>query len=379
MRIFTGQWGDRTGWIFDGGDLAGAQAVIYFASPNIMSNRHCLDDLRARFPAARIIGCTTGGEILGSEVYDGTAVATALRFDRASVDLRTASLEEEGGSFEVGQRLALDLPKPGLRGVFVLSDGTRINGSELLRGLKQMLPEGTVLTGGLAGDGASFHSTLVVGDGEPRSGLVVALGFYGAALDIRHGSFGGWEPFGPERIITRSEHNVLYEIDGQPALDLYRRYLGDQADQLPGSALLFPLRVQGLEPGASDLVRTVVGIDEVHRAMIFAGDVPEGHRAQLMHGNFDELIDAASVAARQARCDGAALAILVSCIGRKLLLGQRVAEEVEAAVGVLGGDCVPIGFYSYGEISPHDFSGSCELHNQTMTITVLREIHAQAS
>lgn len=378
MRICTGQWADKSGWRFDEGcaDLAGAQVVLYFASPNILSDGRCLAELRARFPAATLVGCTTGGEILGAEVYDGTVVAAAIRFDHSRVELCRAAIDADGGSYDVGRRLAGGLTRSGLRAVFVLSDGTRVNGSELVRGLRADLPEGIVVTGGLAGDGAAFRSTLVGGGGDPASGLVVALGLYGDRLDIRHGSFGGWEPFGPERTITRSDGNILYEIDGQPALDLYKRYLGDEAGNLPGSALLFPLRVRAVAAGASDLVRTVVGIDEGRKAMVFAGDVPCGHRAQLMRGNFDDLIHAAGVAAGQARCDGPALALLVSCIGRKLLLGQRVAEEVEAAVEVLGDGCVPVGFYSYGEISPHTLSGSCELHNQTMTITVLRETDA---
>lgn len=378
MRVWTGQWTENAGWCFGDavGDHSDAQLVLYFASPSILPEGRCLSELRSRFPVARLVGCTTGGEILGAEVYDGTVAAAAIHFAHSRVELLSESLAAAGGSYEVGRRLAAGMPKPGLRGVFVLSDGTQVNGSELVRGLKDALPENVVLTGGLAGDGADFKTTWVGADGEPASGIALALGLYGDRLDIRHGSFGGWQPFGPERTVTRSEANVLYELDGEPALDLYKRYLGDQASRLPVSGLMFPLRVKGREAGASELVRTVVSIDEARKAMVFAGDVPTGHSAQLMRGEFDNLIHGASVAAGQAQCGGAALAILVSCIGRKLLLGQRVAEEVEAAIAVLGVDCVPIGFYSYGEISPHEFSGSCEFHNQTMTITVIREADA---
>jgi hypothetical protein len=241
--------------------------------------------------------------------------------------------------------------------------------------LKSALADGVVLTGGLAGDGAAFQSTLVGADCAPRQGMVAAIGFYGAAIRIRHGSLGGWDPFGPERLITRSRENVLYELDGEPALDLYERYLGEEAKNLPGSALLFPLSICAAHDRETHLVRTVVGIDREEKAMIFAGDVPTGHSAQLMRGNFEHLVEAAAKAAGQAAAEGAgALAILISCIGRKLLLGTRIDEEVETACEVLGSTCKTIGFYSYGEICPHDFTTSCELHNQTMTITLIDEI-----
>lgn len=377
MRVELGQWTADSGWRFEAAassDLPAAQLVLYFAAPGTLTDAQRLRELRDLCPAAKLVGCTTGGEILGAEVYDGTIAAAAIRFSRAVVELRSEHVDACGGSREAGRRLGMALPHQGLRGVFVLSDGTRVNGSDLVRGVKETLPEGTILTGGLAGDGAAFKATLVGADAEPAAGIILALGFYGEGLDIRHGSFGGWDAFGPERLITRSEGNVLYELDNQPALDLYKRYLGEEAANLPGSALLFPLRVRASQNQATDLVRTVVGIDEERRAMIFAGDVPVGCSAQLMRGNFEHLIDGAGIAARQACGDGGpSLAILVSCIGRKLLLGQRVAEEVEVVAGVLGSDCAPIGFYSYGEISPHDFTGSCELHNQTMTVTVFRE------
>ncbi|MBI5166048.1 MAG: FIST C-terminal domain-containing protein [Magnetospirillum sp.] len=376
MHVGSGRWTAEAGWQFDATatDLDAAQLVLYFAAPGALTDGSRLRELRQRFPVAKLVGCTTGGEIFGAEVYDGTIAVAAIRFARAHVALHAEQIDACGGSFEAGRRLGAGLPHPGLRGVFVLSDGTRVNGSELVRGLKEGLPEGVVLTGGLAGDGAAFKLTLVGADRDPVAGTILALGFYGDSLDIRHGSFGGWDTFGPERRITRSDGNILYELDGEPALDLYKRYLGEEAARLPGSALLFPLRVKAHPDQATEVVRTVVGIDEPRHAMIFAGDVPTGSTAQLMHGDFEHLIEGAGMAARQAYGDGtASLAILVSCIGRKLLLGQRIAEEVEAVTGVLGPQCVPIGFYSYGEISPHDFSGSCELHNQTMTITVIHE------
>lgn len=376
MQVGSGQWTADGGWTFDPAptDLRTAQLVLYFAAPSALAGKGMLDGLRSRFPDAVLVGCSTGGEILGADVFDDSVAAAAIRFDRTGVEIHSEDVSSCGGSWETGRRLGEGMRPDGLKAVFVLSDGTQVNGSELVRGLKEAVPPDVVLTGGLAGDGAAFKRTLVGAGGEPAPGLVAAVGFYGDHIRVRHGSFGGWDAFGPERLITRSEGNVLYELDNQPALDLYKRYLGAEASNLPGSALLFPSRIRLHDNHSTDVVRTVVGIDEARRAMIFAGDVPAGCSAQLMRGDFDRLIDGAAMAAQQAeRGDGVALAILVSCIGRKLLLGQRVAEEVEAVTNVLGPGCLPVGFYSYGEISPHDFTGSCELHNQTMTVTVIRE------
>jgi hypothetical protein len=212
---------------------------------------------------------------------------------------------------------------------------------------------------------------------------VVAIGFYGKAIRIGHGSAGGWDLFGPRRQVTRSAGNVLFELDGEPALDLYERYLGPEDSKgLPGSALLFPIQVHDAAHPDSAVVRTVLAIDKDARSMTFAGDVPQGWTAQLMHGNFDHLAEGAADAGRQARAglgasDGdSQFSLLISCIGRRLLMGQRTSDEVEAAGTELGGKTLKLGFYSYGEISPHAKSGVCELHNQTMTVTLFAEAGA---
>jgi len=213
--------------------------------------------------------------------------------------------------------------------------------------------------------------------------MVVGVGFYGSAIKIGHGCAGGWDIFGPRRQVTKSAGNVLFELDGEPALDLYARYLGPEDSKgLPGSALLFPIEVHDPAQPDSSVVRTVLAVDHESRSMTFAGDVPQGWTAQLMRGNFDRLAEGAADAARQARNglnarkEDHQFSILVSCIGRRLLMGQRTSDETEAAGAELGADTLRLGFYSYGEISPHAKSGICELHNQTMTVTSFAEVEA---
>ncbi|BAE52241.1 FIST signal transduction protein [Paramagnetospirillum magneticum] len=375
MWIEQRVWTAQAGWTVTGAGSDKPSLVLYFAAPGTLPAEDILADLRAAYGDAPIVGCTTGGEILGSEVIDDSVVVSALGFALASVRVASRDLADLSQSRATGAALAGDLAGEGLRALFILSDGTKVNGDALVAGCLSAVPPDVVVTGGLAGDGARFQSTAVGCDDPMRPGRVAAVGFYGESLSIGHGSFGGWDEFGPPRTITRSAANVLYELDGEPALDLYKRYLGDEAQGLPGSALLFPLSIRPAgEDAGGEVVRTIVGIDEQAKSMIFAGDVPTGHLARLMRGNFDNLVDGAGRAAEAASASvGPCLGLLVSCIGRKLLMGQRIAEEVEIVSDVLGKTASLMGFYSYGEISPHGFTGKCELHNQTMTITTISE------
>ena len=242
--------------------------------------------------------------------------------------------------------------------------------------MNEVIDDHIPITGGLAGDGPHFQNTLVGLNEPPTSGKILALAFYGDKIKVSHSSMGGWEPFGLQRLVTKSKANELFEIDGKNALDLYKEYLGKYSEELPGSALLFPLSVQ-LHDSENSLVRTILSIDNERKSMLFAGDIPEGSKVRFMKANFDRLIDAASQAANVSVTDfnsiEPSLAILVSCVGRKLILSDRIDEEVEAVKDVLGSHTTISGFYSYGEISPLLKGTSCELHNQTMTITCLSE------
>jgi len=328
------------------------------------------------YPDAHMLGCTTAGEISGTTVCDDSVVSTAIRFDHTTVRAAYRPLADASKSKEVGEQLARDLASDDLLHVFVLAEGLKVNGSELVKGFSQGLPNGVAVTGGLAGDAARFEKTMVCLDGQVNDSAVAAVGFYGTRLRIGYGSLGGWDPFGPDRLITRAEGNVLYELDGSSALELYKTYLGEHTANLPASGLLFPLSLRG-ENGEQRVVRTILGIDEQAQSLTFAGDIPQGGYAQLMRANFDRLIDGAQDAATACHAvvgsDAPDLAILISCVGRKLVLNQRTEEEVESVRNVLGESTVLSGFYSYGEIAPLVSSTKCELHNQTMTITTFAE------
>ncbi|HEY5961513.1 MAG TPA: FIST N-terminal domain-containing protein [Polyangiaceae bacterium] len=358
------------------GTCVAPQLVLVFASPARLRDPDNWTRLRERWPSATIIGGSTAGEICGTRVLDDSLVATAIQFERTSVRCSQVNVADAPNSTELGHKLAEQLLAPDLVHVFVLSDGLKVNGSDLVSGLTQRLPPHVAVTGGLCGDGARFERTHVCVDEFSPTERIAGIGFYGRDLRVGFGSLGGWDPFGPERRVTRSEGNILYELDGSPALDLYEQYLGEHAAGLPASGLLFPLTVRQ-HRSELGVVRTILAVDRDARSLTFAGDVPNGHYARLMRANFDRLLDGASGAAKTSyEAIGSRtpdLAILISCVGRKLVLGQRIEEEVEAVQQVLGEPTVLAGFYSYGEVSPFSRSARCELHNQTMTITTLSE------
>jgi hypothetical protein len=348
--------------------------LVAFAAPSFHDRPELLAELAAAYPASALIGCSTSGEIDHTHVRDESIAVAAVRFERTRVRHARTKLASAADSAAAGARIADELAAPDLRAVIVLSEGLHVNGSELVRGLSSRLPEHVVVTGGLAGDGARFGQTWVLANGVATTDAVVAVGLYGADLRVGHGSKGGWDTFGPERVVTRSAGNVLYSLDGRPALALYKEYLGDRAAGLPGSALLFPLALRASTDDANSVVRTVLSVNEETQSLTFAGDIPTGAYAKLMRANFDRLILGAQAAGLDAKTThaGPALSIAISCVGRRLVLGERTEEETEATLEVLPAGSQQVGFYSYGEISPHA-TGRCELHNQTMTLTVLSE------
>lgn len=378
MKIEQSQWTEKNGWCpgLERSSLKKAQLILVFGGTQVLLSKKDFNLIRDAYPHAQIIGCSTAGEISGTSVRDGSFAITVVEFEKTAVKSSTVKITHALESFVVGQTLSAGLPKEDLVHVFVLSDGLNVNGSDLIKGIISNLPGHVAVTGGLSGDGDRFKQTLIVHDDAVESMAVTAIGFYGRELNVGYGSLGGWDPFGPERVITRSKGNVLYELDGHSALGLYKKYLGDHAKDLPASGLLYPLSLKKKDSEAT-VVRTMLAVNEEDQSMNFAGDVPEGGSVRLMKANFDRLIDGATGAAEIAKASlpdqSAQLAILISCVGRKLILNQRVEEEVEGVQEVLGKETLLTGFYSYGEISPFTKNVKCELHNQTMTITVFSE------
>ncbi len=353
------------------------QLVLVFGSGELVTNEDLFIQIKSKFPKADIVSCSTAGEILDNEVYDDSAVVTAIYFEKASVKSVSVEINKNVNSFETGKTLMGLLKQDDLVSVLVISEGSFVNGSDLVAGFNELNTTNIPVTGGLAGDAARFAKTQVGLNTVAKEGTVVAVGFYGPSLLIGHSSFGGWDEFGKERVITRATKNVLYEIDDKKALDLYKEYLGPYVDELPGSALLFPISLR-TNDADKNLVRTILNVNEDDGSMIFAGNMPEGSKLRLMKVNFEKVINGSSIAASNTASmhadHNANLAILISCVGRKLILQDRTSEEVQAAQKIFGNQTAITGFYSYGELSPFNPGSNCELHNQTMTITTFTEL-----
>lgn len=368
MRTHQTEWKPDGGWApFPPG--APPALVLLFGTREHLAT--ALAALPPEVPRERCFGCSSAGHMLGATLADQSVVATAVWFDHAHAVSVLCRSGDHPDVRALGRALVQALPAEGLKHVLVFSDGVKLNGSELVAGLNEASPSGVAVSGGLAGDGEVMKQTSVVHRGALLDdGAVVGVGLYGP-LEVGVGTLGGWIPFGPSRRVTRARENVLSQLDGESALALYKRYLGSFATGLPGTALLFPLELQ-TEHGV--VVRTVLGVDEAAGTLTFAGDLPEGATVRMMRTNLDQLVEGASGAATEAgRRASPALALMVSCVGRRMVLKQRVEEELEAVQQVFGSQTPLTGFYSYGEIGP-GLSGRCsELHNQSMSITTLRE------
>lgn len=378
MRLFTARFSPQVGWdnALDSSFDSSQTLLIVFGGSDSALLASGFADLRNAFPQSHWIGCSTAGEIYDVTLADNTLSVAVMRFAQTPLRTATYKIEHAEDSASAGEYLAQQLIAPNLKSVFVICDGLTVNGSELTKGLARNLPANVIVTGGLAGDGTRFQATWVVANQQPQPQHVVAVGFYGDHVGVTYGSRGGWDVLGAEREVTHAEGNVLYTLDGQPALALYKKYLGERANELPAAGLLFPLAIRNELEEDGLTVRTILSVNEDDNSITFAGDIPQGRFVRLMRANFERLIDGAAEAAEDMAFEryqsGAMLTVAISCVGRRLVLAQRTEEEIESVQEALPSGSKLIGFYSYGELSPLQ-SGRCDLHNQTMTLTSLWE------
>ena len=360
--------------------LAAANLVMVFGSVKRFNEGKLQSTLKARYPVAQIVGCTTSGEIGPSGVNDDSIQITAIQWQKVMQRVAQAKIAGMQDSFDTGVGLAKQLKADSLRTVILISDGLNTNGSELLKGFQAILGEIPII-GGLAGDGGTFTKTLQLFNDTISSNMAIAIGLYGDALITSSGALGGWKPYGPPRSVTKSEKNVVYELDGKPALPLYRMYIGEAfARGLPGTGLRFPLAV--IEEGKRDVekIRTLGGFSTVDNSLTFFGNVEEGSTVRLCQTNHGRLVEGAGAAANlvldglnQNKTNQTGLALCVSCVGRKGVMAEHVGDEVKLVRQILGPQTTVTGFYSYGELAPRPNTNDSVLHNQTMTIGYLSE------
>jgi hypothetical protein len=379
MRAFSTRWSPHTGWASSPAPDEDADTQLLLAfGPIAAPDQQWFDDVRARWPRATLVYSSGGGQIAGVDVLDADVVLTGMRFDRATVQVHALDGVGVTPCDVLGAQLGTEIASdPRVSHVLLFLDGLYLNGAAFTAALTARLPRGVTVSGGLASDGLAFVATGVGVNGPPLSRRVVAVALAGDSLVVGTGSAGGWAPFGPERVVTHASGPTVFTLDDQRALDVYRRYLGELANELPGSALLFPISMTPPDGGPM-VVRTILSIDDTRGALRFAGDVPQGYRVRLMRSTRDSLLDGAALAAQTAR-DGLGgvepqVLLCVSCVGRRAVLRSRIEEEVDEVAQVAGGAVVS-GYYGNGEIAPPLGTGQTAalLHNQTMTVTAIGE------
>ena len=357
--------------------LPTASLVLVFGSVKRFGEAKLTSILKARYPTAQIIGCSTSGEITATGVFDDSLQITAILWEKTVQRVTHTKMTSMQNSYETAVGLARQLKSDSLKALLVYSDGLNVNGSELLEGFKSVVGEIPIM-GGMAGDGFNFSKTVQIFNETISDGLVIAIGLYGKALVAATGVGRGWKPYGPPRKVTKSEKNVVLELDGKPALPLYRMYIGEHsAKGLPGSGLKFPFAI--IEEGKRDIekIRTLLAVDSNNNSLTFAGNVDEGETVRFCQSTHDRLVegagDAAHLVADHTNTNQAGLAICVSCVGRKGVMAEQVVDEVKLVQQILGAQTALTGFYSYGEFAPRHDTNDSVLHNQTMTIGYLSE------
>ena len=381
MKTQSGKWSPETGFSGLQTPLSpdGNYLVLFFGDRNVFETSSAFEDMQKQFPNADLVGCYSGGEILHNDVLEGSLVYLCIQFEASDYKVYAQTLESPQKSIAVGQDLGKSLHRSDLKAVLILADPSTIQATNLIKGIKKQISDTVKVVGGFATDHAEFKKTCVGFNAPPEEKQIAAIGFYGGSLIAKTSSADGWSAFGPTRRITKTKGSQLFELDGKPALDLYKNYLGEEAKNLPSSALYFPCAIWSPEePMEHYLVRTVLNVNEDSKSLIFNGDLPPNYNFRLLWGKFDNLIEAAGLSALNAmpfsNPHSRSLSLIISCLGRKKLMGQRIVGEIQEAIKHLGSETTNIGFYSFGEITNHCISHKTVFTNQTLSVLTLSEV-----
>jgi len=355
------------------------QLILCFAPATLYASLNLTEELNKHFPDAQIIGCSAAGTIRGTQVDDSRASLTLLHFEETEVNIVSKTFNNKTHYHDTGTHLAHELRGLGLKHVFLFTSGLQSNTSALLDGLSSSLPRQATISGGVAADNHNFEETLCWHNELILEQGCIAIGLYSESLEVGYGSFSGYDRFGCQRTITKSKANTVYEIDGQPALSLYQRYLGDYAVEMPSSAQLQPLYLLNQSDNEKSLVRSISGFDAASGALFFHGDVAEGSQVYLMKGNADGLIEGALISALLAKETfrdryEPELTLCIAGAGRPMILGSREEDELEKISDNIGNHGYVVGFYGYGEIGPNRHDPGHSLNNQSIAITTLTEL-----
>ena len=322
--------------------------------------RRVQKELKACFPTAPVIGTTTGGEVFNGGIVDHSTVISVAVFERSRVRV---SFSDEKDSLKLGRQLAEGLKDRDQKVMIAFADGLGSNGDRILRGLHEVSPEVPV-AGGLAGDMFTFTGTYTfTQDFLSKTGGVCAC-IYTDRIHINTLYNLAWIPIGKEMTITKAEGNRIYEIEGRPAVEIYKEYLGKDAETLlPHIAIEFPLV---FERDGKLVARACLGIDD-DGAMVYEGDINEGERVRFSIWDTGEMLDGAGTALKVIRGVPVEGIFVYTCAARKYLMGKEVEVETKYLQSV----APTVGFLTYGEFFTD--RGTKSFFNYTITLITLSE------
>jgi hypothetical protein len=323
-------------------------------------------------PEVVLVGCSSYAEIDSAEAL--TRSVTLLGCRSASCKAQAASLPADGRSpRELGRALGAQLAPFSPRLLLLFPDVLTVNATQLLRGVQEVFGSEFPIIGGAPADSGAFQRTHLLCGRTLQTSGVVALALRGP-LHISTAARSGYLPISIARTATRVEAgNVLLELDGRPALDVYREFLGPRAGEMPAVSVEFPLGiVQEGREAAPALTSAIFKVDEARRALILGGDIPAGGQLRILSAARTEVL-AGAKAATELACRGLPnpdVALLFNCMSRKVSLGPRYKDEYAGALSLLPAELPKVGFYTFGELSP--MHGVTEHHESTYTLALLK-------
>lgn len=358
--------------LHQGNALSDADLVFVFGSVGILETPNFYSVLKDSFPNAHICGASCGSSILSESLVSDQCTILAIQFKAAQVRNLKVKISDRHDVDGVIHEIHKHFPLNNLKGLCILVDGFAINSGGLISNLTKKFPSVPIF-GGLASDGDAMITSCVMNNGIGEKGIISVSGFYGESLSISTALAGGWQRFGPERLITKSHDNILEEIDGKKAVQLYKEHLQKEHLNLPHDGLMLPLSVYPKDHPELGKTRSVIGITDDEKALVFAGDVPKGHQARFMTSSIQSLCRGAEEAVATLKPNGDGFAIAFSCIGHHMFLSSMTEDELDVLTGCLGPNIPLVGFYSNGEICPIGGKHESALHNQTTAIALITE------
>lgn len=326
------------------------------------------------FPKSHIAGSSTFGEIYGGHVYDKTVSVSVIKFSDVKIKSVEVPFTDYAESYNTGVKVFQELNEDKLSGILVFTKGLVFNGDQFAKGINSKNNKNVLIGGGMAGD-PEVKDTWVISKQGKRTQAVVAVGFYGDNFQMMISTESGITPLGVERTVTKSDKNILYEVNHKPALEFYREFLGDNFKDLTKSAIQYPIAVsKDYKISQAELVRTPYTINEKDQSVTFTGEVPEGLQIRLMMAGSENMVSGSEKAAQDTKTrikkakGDPAFVLLVSCASRKMVMGEFTEEEIDMVQTVLGQkDYTISGYYAFGEIVSAQ-GGTCVLQNQTINL-----------